>query len=109
MTQPPPAPPAAVPDPTILDALRRVIDTQIGPRHKGAVYQNIDGAFEVLAVVRDPAKARALLNRRCSQWALGVRDVLRADGQPFVVGSVWTDSDRLVREGKALAGTGVTR
>lgn len=96
MTQTPP-PPAAEPDPMILEALRRVIDDQIGPRGPGALYQNIDGAFEVLAVVRNPERARALLRRRCAQWAVIVRDVLRADGEPFAVGSVWTTEDRLVR------------
>ncbi|WP_461009622.1 hypothetical protein [Streptomyces capparidis] len=80
------------------EGLRRVIDAQIGPRREGAIYQNQDGAFEVLAVVRDPQRARALLNRRCAQWAVIVRDVLRPDGQPFAIGSVWTTSDRLVRE-----------
>ncbi|MFH8939550.1 hypothetical protein [Streptomyces griseosporeus] len=84
--------------PTILEALRRVIDEQIGPRQPGAIYQNQDGAFEVLAVARDPELARALLNRQCAQWALIVRDVLRPDGEPFAVGSVWTTSDWLVRE-----------
>ncbi len=96
MTHTPP-PPAAEPDPVILEALRRVIDDQIGPRRPGALYQNIDGAFEVLAVVRAPEQARALLGRRCAQWAVIVRDVLRADGEPFAVGSVWTTEDRLIR------------
>ncbi|MFD5819385.1 hypothetical protein [Streptomyces sp. NPDC127038] len=85
-------------DPTTLEALRRVVDGQIGPRQPGAIYQNVDGAFEVLSVVRDPEQARGLLGRRCAQWAVIVRDVLRADGEPFAVGSVWTTSDHLVRE-----------
>ncbi|MCX5355606.1 hypothetical protein [Streptomyces mirabilis] len=96
MTQPVPAP-TAEPDPMILEALRRVIDDQIGPRRPGVLYQNIDGAFEVLSVVRDPEGARALLNRRCAQWAVIVRDVLRADGEPFAIGSVWTTQDLLIR------------
>lgn len=96
IAQPIPAP-AAEPDPVILEALRRVVDDQIGPRRPGALYQNIDGAFEVLSVVRDPKLARGLLNRRSAQWAVIVKDVLRADGEPFAVGSVWTTSDRLVR------------
>ncbi|MEU9646991.1 hypothetical protein [Streptomyces sp. NPDC048188] len=71
----------------------------IGPRTAGAIYQNSDGAFEVLALVTDPAEAARLLRRRAARFAVIVRDVLRADGQPFAVGSVWTDSDYLVRAG----------
>ncbi|MFD6823338.1 hypothetical protein ACFWC5_23590 [Streptomyces sp. NPDC060085] len=88
-------------DPTILEALRQVVEQQIGPREPGVIYQNSDGAFEVLSVTRDPERARGLLNRRCAQWAVIVRDVLRPDGEPFVVGTVWTTSDRLVREAAA--------
>lgn len=77
------------------------IRTQIGPRLAGAIYQNSDGAFEVLALITDPAEAARLLRRRAARFAVIVRDVLRADGQPFAVGSVWTDSDRLVRAGGA--------
>lgn len=86
-------------DPMILEALRQVVEQQIGPREPGAIYQNSDGAFEVLSVTRSPERARGLLNRRCAQWAVIVRDVLRADGEPFAVGSEWTTSDRLVRPG----------
>ncbi|WP_331724786.1 hypothetical protein [Streptomyces canus] len=89
---------AVLPDPATTEALRRVVDDQIGPRGVGAIYQNSDGAFEVIAVTRDPARARGLLNRRCAQWALIVKDVTRAGSEPFVIGSVWTDSDYLVRE-----------
>ncbi|WP_371674786.1 hypothetical protein OG985_49545 (plasmid) [Streptomyces sp. NBC_00289] len=85
-------------DPMVLEALRRVVDGQIGPRHVGAIYQNVDGAFEVLSVIRDPERARGLLRRRCAQWALVVKDVLRPDAEPFPVGSAWTTSDYLVRE-----------
>ncbi|MFE6129713.1 hypothetical protein ACFQ6Q_15810 [Streptomyces sp. NPDC056437] len=97
VSMPQPLTTPATPDPKILEALRRVIDGQIGPRHAGAIYQNQDGAFEVLALVRDPERSRATLGRRCSQWALIVRDVLRPDGEPFAIGSVWTTEDRLVR------------
>ncbi|MER5781289.1 hypothetical protein ABT104_06105 [Streptomyces mobaraensis] len=93
--------PAAVPDPTTLEALRRVIDAQIGPRRPGAIYQTSTGIFEVLAVVRDPEQARILLRRRCAQWAVIVRDILQASAEPLAVGSVWTTSDHLVREGAA--------
>jgi hypothetical protein len=88
----------------ILEALRRVVDDQIGPRLPGAIYQNVDGAFEVLALVRDPERARTLLRRRAAQWALIVKDVLRPDGEPFAIGSVWTTSDYLVREAKQTGG-----
>ncbi len=99
----PPAP-AAAPDPMILEAPRRGIDDQIGPRAMGAIYQNVSGAFEVLAVIRDPERARELLKRRCAQWALIVRDVLRPDGEPFAIGDVWTTSDHLVRAARTTGG-----
>lgn len=89
-------------DPVILEALRRVIDQQIGPRGAGAIYTTADGAFEVLAVIRDPEQARALLKRRCAQWALIVKDVLRPGAEPVAIGSVWTDSDVLVREADSV-------
>ncbi|MER7901345.1 hypothetical protein ABTX62_36170 [Streptomyces sp. NPDC096046] len=76
------------------------VAAQIGPRAVGAIYQNSDGAFEVLSLVTDPAEAARLLKRR-ARFAVIVRDVLRADGQPFAVGSVWTTSDHLVRAGGA--------
>ncbi|MFJ7138026.1 hypothetical protein [Streptomyces fungicidicus] len=81
--------------------MTRDIAAQIGPRTAGAIYQNSDGAFEVLALVTDPAEAVRLLKRQSARFAVIVKDVLRADGQPFAVGSVWTTSDRLVRAGGA--------
>ncbi|MDQ1033645.1 hypothetical protein QFZ75_000061 [Streptomyces sp. V3I8] len=78
---------------------RTVVDREVGPRRPGAIYQNVDGRFEVLVLVTDPGEAAQMLRRKCARWALIVRDTLRADGQPFVVGTVWTDSDHLVREG----------
>ncbi|WRZ96400.1 hypothetical protein OHB54_46485 (plasmid) [Streptomyces sp. NBC_01007] len=89
-------------DHAITEELRSVVDQQIGPRRPGAIYQNSDGAFEVLSLVTEPVKAREMLRRRSAQFALVVRDVLRPDGQPFVIGSVWTDSDRLVRPARAV-------
>lgn len=87
------------------EVLRLVIDTQIGPRHQGAVYENVDGIFEVLDVVREPQRARELLNnRRSAQWALIVRDLLRDDAQPFAVGSVWTCADSLVHTADGTPG-----
>jgi hypothetical protein len=91
------------------EAGRSVVDTQIGPRRQGVVYQNTDGAFEVLDVVRDPQRARELLGRRSARWALVVRDVLRHDGRPFAVGSVWTSADQLVRVAAAPAANGWAR
>ncbi|GHB67893.1 hypothetical protein GCM10010377_68510 [Streptomyces viridiviolaceus] len=76
---------------------------EIGPRRPGAIYQNVDGRFEVLAVVTDPREAATLLRRDCARWAVIVRDTLRPDGQPFAVGSVWTTSDYLIRPAKTAA------
>ncbi|MFD8573423.1 hypothetical protein [Streptomyces sp. NPDC059639] len=73
---------------------------EIGPRLPGAIYANVDGRFEVLSLVVDPAKASALLHRASARWAVIVRDTLRADGQPYAVGSVWTTSDFLIRPAK---------
>ncbi|MEV0324578.1 hypothetical protein ACIBKX_40300 [Streptomyces sp. NPDC050658] len=82
------------------EALNRVVERQIGPRRVGAIYQNAGGgAFEVLAVVTNPAMAREMLNRRCARYAVIVRDVLRPDAQPVVTGAAWSDGDRLVRAG----------
>ncbi|XIG72986.1 hypothetical protein C1N81_05150 (plasmid) [Streptomyces sp. SGAir0957] len=78
--------------------MERVIDAQIGPRAVGAIYRNVDGLFEVVAVVRDHAMAKALLKRRCAQWALLVKDIARVNAEPFAIGSAWTDSDHLERE-----------
>ncbi len=72
---------------------------EIGPRTEGAIYENVDGAFKVLELVRDRAKARELLHRRSAQFAVIVRDMRRDDGDPFAVGSVWTTSDRLLKAG----------
>ncbi|MFH9821378.1 hypothetical protein [Streptomyces sp. NPDC017230] len=77
-------------------ASRPSVQDEIGPRLPGAIYANIDGRFEVLALITDTAQATQLL-RRAARWAVIVRDTLRADGDPFVVGSVWTTSDYLVR------------
>ncbi|MDQ1022475.1 hypothetical protein QF035_000057 [Streptomyces umbrinus] len=85
--------------PTVTIALPR-IDQEVGPRRPGAIYQNVDGRFEVLALVTDPGEAAKLLRRDSARWALIVRDTLRPDGQPFAIGSVWTNSDYLLREGK---------
>jgi hypothetical protein len=72
---------------------------EIGPRRPGTIYQNVDGRFEVLALVTDSREAAKLLRREGARWALIVRDTLRADGQPFAIGSAWTTSDYLLREG----------
>ncbi|WP_121711939.1 hypothetical protein [Streptomyces sp. E5N91] len=75
---------------------------EIGPRLPGAIYANQDGRFEVLALVTAPAEAARLLRRTSARWAVIVRDTLRADGQPFVVGSVWTTEDYLIRSGRTV-------
>jgi hypothetical protein len=79
------------------------IDQEIGPRRPGAIYQNRDGRFEVLALITDPAEAAQLLRRGSARWAVIVRDTLRPDGQPFAVGSCWTDSDYLIRPATTAA------
>lgn len=87
-----------MPTVTISLAAARIAD-EIGPRRPGAIYQNTDGRFEVLALVTNRREAAALLRRDSARWAVIVRDTLRPDGQPFPVGSVWTNSDYLLREG----------
>lgn len=49
------------------------------------------------------AKARPAVPARSVMWSprLSRTDKLRPDGIPFAVGSVWTTSDYLIREGKA--------
>ncbi|MGI5397853.1 hypothetical protein [Streptomyces sp. CA-251251] len=79
----------SIPHPSLQD--------EIGPRLPGAIYSNVDGRFEVLALITNPTDAAQLLHRAAARWALIVRDTLRPDGDPFVVGSVWTTSDYLVR------------
>jgi hypothetical protein len=100
MTHPLPHP-ATTNDPTPAEALRRVTDEQIGPRGTGAIYHNQDGIFEVQAVIRDPQQASELLKRRCAQWALIVKNILRPGAEPVAIGTVWTTSDHLVREATA--------
>ncbi|MFJ4931641.1 hypothetical protein [Streptomyces sp. NPDC088736] len=77
-----------------------IAEEEIGPRRPGALYQNATGAFEVLVLVTDPREAAQLLRRDSARWAVIVRDVLRADGEPFATGAVWTSEDRLVRPGR---------
>jgi hypothetical protein len=87
-------------NPTVIPALvAKAVDREVGPRRPGAIYQNVDGRFEVLVLVTDPREAAQLLRRDSARWAVIVRDTLRADAQPFAVGSVWTVSDHLIREG----------
>ncbi|MBG7704659.1 hypothetical protein HCJ76_42875 [Streptomyces sp. MC1] len=80
--------------------MRPSVEDEIGPRRPGAIYQNVDGRFEVLALVTNPADAAQLLRRTAARWALIVRDTLRPEAQPFAVGTVWTDSDYLIRPAK---------
>ncbi|MER5200513.1 hypothetical protein ACWD3J_44130 [Streptomyces sp. NPDC002755] len=85
--------------PTLITLPRTAAD-EIGPRRPGAIYQNSDGRFEVLALITNPREAAQLLRRASARWAVIVRDTLRPDGQPFAVGSVWATSDYLLREGR---------
>ncbi|MGW2964957.1 hypothetical protein ACWDGI_41830 [Streptomyces sp. NPDC001220] len=78
------------------------VDAEIGPRAVGAIYQTSISAYEVLAVIRDPERASALL-KRTALWAVIVRDIMRADAEPYAVGDTWTTSDHLVREGRTPA------
>ncbi|MFJ8351512.1 hypothetical protein ACIQ9J_35195 [Streptomyces sp. NPDC094153] len=82
-------------------ASRPSVQDEIGPRRPGAIYQNVDGRFEVLALVTDPAEAAQLLRRDSARWAVIVRDTLRPEVIPFAVGSVWTTSDYLIRPAKS--------
>jgi hypothetical protein len=83
----------------------RSLTEEIGPRWPGAIYQNVDGHFEVLALITDPVRAAQLLRRDSARWAVIVRDILRPGGQPFAVGSVWTDSDYLIRPANGVYST----
>ncbi|MFF9025679.1 hypothetical protein [Streptomyces eurythermus] len=76
------------------------VQDEIGPRQPGAIYQSRDGRFEVLVLVTDPVDAAQLLRQAAARWAVIVRDTLRPDAQPFAVGTVWTDSDYLIRPAK---------
>lgn len=77
-------------------------EQEIGPRRPGAIYQNVDGRFEVLALITNPREAAQLLRRGGARLAVIVRDTLRPDGQPYAVGSAWTTSDFLIRPAKAV-------
>ncbi|MDO0929732.1 hypothetical protein QQY24_31910 [Streptomyces sp. TG1A-8] len=83
--------------------IRPSVQDEIGPRRPGAIYQNSDGRFEVLALITDPVDAAVLLRRDGARWAVIVRDTLRPDGQPFAVGTVWTTSDYLIRPARDTA------
>jgi hypothetical protein len=76
---------------------------QIGPRQPGAIYANVDGRFEVLALITRPSEAARLLRCNSAEFAIIVRDTLRPDGQPYVIGDVWTTSDYLVRPARSTA------
>lgn len=44
-------------------------EQEIGPRRPGAIYQNTDGRFEVLALITNPREAAQLLRRGSARWA----------------------------------------
>ncbi|MEU8718289.1 hypothetical protein [Streptomyces sp. NPDC048663] len=77
------------------------VDSEIGPRTVDAIYQTSISTYEVLAVIRDPERASALL-KRSALFAVIVRDIMRVDAEPYAVGDTWTTSDHLVllREGR---------
>jgi hypothetical protein len=72
------------------------VSAQVGPRQSGVTYLNADGAFRVVKVITDPSEASRLLNRDSAQYAVWVVDTLRRNAEPFVVGSAWTCSDRII-------------
>ncbi|MEU3550677.1 hypothetical protein [Streptomyces longwoodensis] len=84
--------------PTLTIPLPGIVD-EIGPRRPGAIYQTSEGRFEVLALITDPREAAQQLRRDDARWAVIVRDTLRPNACPFAVGSAWTMSDYLLREG----------
>lgn len=84
-------------DQVTVEALRRVVAAQIGPRQPGAIYRNIDGEFQVIDLTTDRTEARRLLKRRSAQFAITVIDTLRDGAEPFTIGSVWTSSDQLIK------------
>jgi hypothetical protein len=89
------APPSNIPDSQAAEALRRVVADQIGPRQPGTVYDNVDGAFEVLDVVTDTSEARRILGRRGARFAVLIRDL--DAGTERYTGATWTGSDRVLK------------
>lgn len=81
--------------PQLDEALRHVVADQIGPRTEGTVYDNSNGIFQVLQVIRDLSEARRILKRRAAQFAIEVVDL--HTGSRHYTGSVWTGSDRVLK------------
>lgn len=77
------------------EALRRVVETEIGPRRPGVVYSDGISSLQVLDVVRDASEARRILRRRAAQFAVIVRDL--HTGIERATCATWTGSDRVLK------------
>jgi hypothetical protein len=77
------------------EALRRVTQSQIGPRRPGVVYYDGPRMVQVKAVITDLAEARRVLRRNSARFAVRVVD-LHA-GTEHYTGAVWTGSDRVLK------------
>ncbi|WP_158933556.1 hypothetical protein [Streptomyces sp. NRRL S-1868] len=87
----------SVDESTLSEALRRVVERQIGPRQPGVVYQAPQGGtFRVLGVTRNPDYASALVERRHCQWAVIVQDVNRPNAASVPTNDPWTPQHKLL-------------
>ncbi|MFF9287540.1 hypothetical protein [Streptomyces griseosporeus] len=77
------------------EALRRVIQDQIGPRRPGVVYYDGGRLVEVLRVIADLSEARRILKRRAAQFAIELIDLHTGDRR--YTGAIWTGSDRVLK------------
>jgi hypothetical protein len=90
------APPSTSPDSVQAEeALRRVIQDQIGPREPGVVYYDGGRLVEVRRVINAASEARRILRRRAAQFAILVRDL--HTGTEHYTGAIWTGSDRVLK------------
>jgi hypothetical protein len=77
------------------EALRRVIQDQIGPREPGVVYYDGDRLVQVRRVIRIASEARRILKRRAAQFAIEIIDL--HSGTTRYTGAIWTGSDRVLK------------